>query len=219
MSKSGQKLINLVGRKDPFKKNCTDNGCPPCESLDAKNAKVSNCKLDNVTYKGICKTCELQGKVRVYDGETARNLHVRSKEHISQYDNNNKNSWMLKHVNNEHNGEKDNVEFKWKVVRKHNKPLERQVSEAVNIDMKKEEENLNSKSEFNHQSLRRLCIDRKRESLFDCKTCGALFENIGDVNEHTKMFHAKYKCIQCDYSAIGDRDLKYHVQVTHKSTI
>ena len=83
----------------------------------------------------------------------------------------------------------------------------------------KKEENLKSISEFNHQSIRRISIDRKWKSLFDCKTCGAKFQNTGDVNEHSKMFHAKYKCIQCDYSAIGDRDLKYHAQVTHKSTI
>ena len=53
---------------------------------------------------------------------------------------------MVKHVNKEHEGNKDSVEFTWKVLRKHMKPLERQVAKAVNISKKKDEENINSKS-------------------------------------------------------------------------
>ena len=114
VSKSGHKLINLMKKKDPFAENCSGNDCPPCENLQTEG-KISRCKIDNVTYQGICKTCGDEGKVRIYDGETARNLHVRSKEHINEYNRNNENNWMIKHVNNDHEGKKENVQFIWKV--------------------------------------------------------------------------------------------------------
>ena len=215
MSKSGQKLIILTKKKDPFAENCSGNDCPPCENLQTEG-KISRCKIDNVTYQGICKTCGDEGKVRIYDGETARNLHVRSKEHINEYNRNNENNWMIKHVNNDHEGKKENVQFIWKVLKKHRKPLERQISEAVNISKKKEDENLNSKSEFNHQTIKRISLDGKNKMKIHCKTCGSLFDHKEKMKEHIEMFHENQQCETCEYEAIGSKDLKYHAKVAHK---
>ena len=104
------------------------------------------------------------GKVRVYDGETARNLNIRSKEHIRDYENNLESSWMLKHVNKDHDGDKDNVKFSFKVLKKHTKPLERQLDEAVNINNKKPAENINTKYEFNSQNLTKFRLERLKEN-------------------------------------------------------
>ena len=85
----------------------------------------------------MCRTCETVGKLRCYTGETSRNLHVRSKEHIKDMELNNKNSWMLKHINEEHDGIKGNVKCSWKVLRKHSKPLQRQLLEAIRMKRKR----------------------------------------------------------------------------------
>ena len=81
ISKAGTKLIHLFERKNPFEVNCNEEDCPPCETIDDPN-KLSKCRMENVSYQAKCLTCELVGKNRIYDGETARNLHIRSKEHL-----------------------------------------------------------------------------------------------------------------------------------------
>ena len=110
---------------------------PPCSAI-----------LFRIMHPGKCETCDKEGEVRVYDGETARNLNIRSKEHIKDFKNNYETSFMLKHVNKEHNGHKEHVKFPFKVLRKHKKPLERQLDEAVNMNRKKPAENLNTKYEI-----------------------------------------------------------------------
>ena len=216
VSKSGNKLVHLLEKKDPFAKKCNEIDCPPCESLGDEVRKTSKCRVDNVTYRGTCKTCEVEGKHRYYDGETARNLHIRSKEHINDFMKNYEKSWMLKHVIKEHDGIKENVKFTWKVVKKHMKPLERQVSEAVNISNKKDGETLNSKSEFNHQTIRRISLDGRPQKKFTCNTCGSMVKQHQELKEHMIMFHEKKQCKVCEYEAFGSKDLMYHTRRTHK---
>ena len=87
-----------------------------------------------------------EDKDRVYHGETARNFYIRSKEHYKALANQDKHSFMYKHVTKEHNGNVENVNFDWKVLSKHKKPLQRQLAEAINIDKKSPDVNLNSKN-------------------------------------------------------------------------
>ena len=51
---------------------------------------------------------------------------------------------------------------------------------------------------------------------FQCKICGIQSEQKEVLNSHMQMFHTKIQCVQCDYEAIGEKDLKYHADVTHK---
>ena len=73
---------------------------------------------------------------------------------------------MRKHVDNEHEGNGENVEFQWKVTGTFKKPLQRQLTEAVKISRKPNEENLNSKNEYNGQRLRWL-ISMSRQTKTD----------------------------------------------------
>ena len=57
---------------------------PPCSAI-----------LFRIMHPGKCETCDKEGEVRVYDGETARNLNIRSKEHIKDFKNNYETSFML----------------------------------------------------------------------------------------------------------------------------
>ena len=63
-----------------------------------------------------CKTCKDRGKERVYEGESSRNLYLRSKEHVRDLKEEKEKSVMLKHINSEHEEEKENVEFEMKLV-------------------------------------------------------------------------------------------------------
>ena len=96
VSKSGVKLVNLLQRKDPFEENCKD-GCAPCEDA-TKRHRLSHCHRTGVHYEAKCVDCDNRGKMRKYHGETARNVHVRSKEHLSDLKNKREKSWMLKHI-------------------------------------------------------------------------------------------------------------------------
>ena len=99
VSKSGTKLVHLLERKDPFAKNCDPKDCPPCASLEPEQNILSKCMTNNVCYEVKCKTCEQLGKYRTYTGETCRNLHVRSKEHLKGLETNDSKNWMFKHIN------------------------------------------------------------------------------------------------------------------------
>ena len=103
---------------------------------------------DLPTLLAVLPICDKEGKVKIYDGETARNINVRSKEHIKDFKNNHETSFMLKHINKEHNGDKEHVKFSFKVLRKHKKPFKRQKDEAVNMNRMKPAEKLNTKYEI-----------------------------------------------------------------------
>ena len=116
---------------------------------------------------------------------------------------------MVKHINKEHEGNKAGVEFSWKVLRKHNKPLQRQLHEAVRIKNKTEEENLNSKAEYLGQRIKRVCLDKPEEK-FNCNICGRKFLTGHEVVTHNDKFHKKVKCNKCEYISIGSYDMKEH---------
>ena len=121
---------------------------------------------------------------------------------------------MWKHIQKDHNGQTDNVTFSWRVTKICKKPLQRQLCEAVKINNKKSEENLNTKYEYNGQRLRRLEVNK--EIHFDCKVCGQLFKTSDHRKGHTEMFHEKIQCTQCNYDAFGKSGLKEHVRVSHQ---
>ena len=81
----------------------------------------------------------------MYYGETSRNLHARSIEHYRNYENT-KNSWMCKHIENDHKDENSQCEFVWNVVSSFKKPMLRQLTEAVHINNTDERNILNLKN-------------------------------------------------------------------------
>ena len=74
VSKSGVKLVNLLQRTDPFQMNCKSN-CKPCEYAE-KEGKLSICHREGVCYESKYEDCYKKCKIRVYYGDTARNVHV-----------------------------------------------------------------------------------------------------------------------------------------------
>ena len=76
---------------------------------------------------------------------------------------------MRKHVDKEHDGKAENVEFGFKITGKFTKPLARQIDEANRIFRKHPKENLNSKYEFNSQQTKKLVLESKDE--YTCDGC------------------------------------------------
>ena len=100
----------------------------------------------------------------LYVGETWRSGYERAKEHLEDLSRLDEKSHLLKHCIDKHPGEKlENVKFGFRVKKKFNTALERQVGEAVAILLKKEKGTslINSKSEFSRCTLPRLTIDNK----------------------------------------------------------
>ena len=216
VSKTGSKLINIFQKKDPFQKNCDSKECQPCENTSQGISKLSNCKVNNVCYSATCINCDQAGRKKIYHGETSRNLHIRSKEHTQLYLKRNDQSFMYKHVKNEHGGNVTDVKFKFQVIKKFQKPLQRQLYEAKCIEKTPMHENLNSKDEFNGQVLRRLELNHRKNSL-NCKICGHQAESSTILAQHEEKFHEKYSCDydQCEYISYGKRDLEEHTKVKH----
>ena len=134
VSKVGMKLIHMFQRKDPFQVNCTTDDCNPCAVLKENPGELSNCKTNNVCYSAKCKTCEDKGKTKVYFGETSHNLHLRSKDRIQLCKKKSDNSFMYKQMKAEHKNNVEDVNFRFKVVAKFRKPLQRQLFESKCIE-------------------------------------------------------------------------------------
>ena len=133
MAKSGIKLKHILVKKDPFENYCD---CKPYMNALAEGITKPNCKKNRITYEAKCRNCALAGKDKTYFGETARNLHVRSKEHYDALKKRSSTSFMHKHIVSEHAGNIEDVRFDWKVLGKFQNPLQRQLNEVINIEDK-----------------------------------------------------------------------------------
>ena len=123
---------------------------------------------------------------------------------------------MYKHICKDHEGIGTNVEFDWRVLSKHNKPLQRQLAEAIQIDKKASDVNLNSKNEYFKHSNKRIDVvqDTCKEQ---CEYCGRKFHNLKELENHEIDQHIRYSCKQCQYHSFGRRDLNQHVKSNHES--
>jgi hypothetical protein len=86
-------------------------------------------------------------------GETARNLYTRGKEHISNYEARNRESFMKNHQQEKHHGA--DADFSAEVTGRFKDCLSRQVSEGVHI-RRSQHVFLNSKSEWHQPALWRI---------------------------------------------------------------
>ena len=151
--RGGKTIRSILHKSNPWSGGpCGRKNCLPCINGDGKQ----DCFTKNCVYDIICLKCsgddkENQGgKHSVYTGETSRCQHLRGAEHLSGLLNKQPNNALYKHVTDVHQGEL--VDFKMKVVRRHQSALFRQVHEAVRlnrISQNPEVKILNSKGEYN----------------------------------------------------------------------
>ena len=162
VEKGGENIESILSKKDPFrKKSCLKDLCPICKSC--KNPEKINivCNTNNVGYQWICNTCEERNITKVYEGETSRSARLRGLEHLSSYKQKHDDSVLYKHKELEHADE--DVEYSMKITGVFKDALTRQADEAVRIFSRKNHELLNSKSEFNHPSIARIVVEKKKK--------------------------------------------------------
>ena len=75
-----------------------------------------------------------KGGPNIYVGESARLLHERSGEHWKDAEGGKEESHMVQHVGETHKGEAP--DFNFKVVKSFRTSLDRQVAEAIRIEMR-----------------------------------------------------------------------------------
>ena len=120
---------------------------------------------------------------------------------------------MLKHIQSEHRNIKSNeCDFKWQVMSKFRKPMQRQISEAINIENSNASELLNLKNEYFRNNIRGIDLYKKQ---IICKYCSLELESLEEIKSHIEYVHQRYECQKCDYKAYGSRDLQNHTQNTH----
>ena len=147
-----------------------------------KSGGRGNCSTENIVYRGTCITCKEKGisskpdimgnivKVEnsprginsVYIGETSRTCFTRGKEHLQSMDNPNRTSSrsnaFVRHRELYHEGEESEVKFQFEVVKKFEKPLQRQVWEGVEIHSSGADILMNSKLDHYMPAVGRMVV-------------------------------------------------------------
>ena len=122
---------------------------------------------------------------------------------------------MFKHMRSEHGSNVENADFKFKVIGKFTKPIQRQLFESKCIENTPQTESLNSKDEFNYQAIRKLELKNNDKNVH-CNICGQAFEHKQLLKEHDEKFHRRNFCDLCDYISYGKTDLREH-QKAHEA--
>ena len=90
--------------------------------------------------------------------------------------------------------------------------MQRQLSEAINIDNSSSNQLLNLKNEYFRNIIRGIDLYKKQNI---CKYCSLELESLEDLTSHIDYMHKRYECQKCEYKAFGSRDLQNHTQNTH----
>ena len=163
---SNKNLWNGIGQ------TCRRPKCRPCaQEGDRKEA----CKAKNIVYESECRKCnppwsrkeqdkkgleEKRALASLYVGETARSLNERAGKHWGDREAGKEETHMVENLAMAHVEEKQ-LEFEFRVVEKYKSSLERQVREAVMIDMCGHV--LNKKGIYNRRRLSKLVVDQEWE--------------------------------------------------------
>ena len=156
MEKVGTKLSDILCKKDPWEDQpCGRPECFPC-GTEGQEGKF---RRETVVYTISCKGCSLDGTSAEYTGESSRTMFCRGREHLEALKGMKDDSPLWKHCLNTHNGEIQ--KFEMKLLRCHKSAFERQIHEAVYIQMGHRDITLNSKSEWNGDRIPRIVLEVK----------------------------------------------------------
>ena len=106
------------------------------------------CTKESINYTLECIPCRLQGKRRIYWGESSRSGHQRGQEHHREIVGGVQTHPLVLHFVEEHEGIRQ--EYLMRITNFHKKALERQVLESIRIEEGNliQEESHNLKSEW-----------------------------------------------------------------------
>ena len=91
---------------------------------------------------------------------------------------------ILRHVKNDHENEKDKVEFDMKMTKSFTKPISRIIDEGIRIKNRPKGTLLNTKHEYFAPSVKRKVVEYSNE----CDLCGKKFGNPISLKNHKSIY-------------------------------
>ena len=159
VERGGCKLLDQLGSKDPWApSSCGETSCLICNSKNRKKGTPSLCRVDSVCYQISCDNCAESGVAAQYVGESSRTGFLRGEEHFKGHERTQEENALTKHDMVHHEGRK--CTYSMKILRRHCKPLSRQVQEATTIENTKASIVMNSKGEFNGCRVPRVMVEQ-----------------------------------------------------------
>ena len=100
-----------------------------------------NCRRNCICYKITCLICLKDGRsgelATKYFGESGKNMHCRSKEHVSKFNRKTFQSAFIKHIESKHHGRASNKSFSdyfsIEILKAYRKPFTKCVEEGTYI--------------------------------------------------------------------------------------
>ena len=136
---------------------------------------------ESVLYNIRCDECKERGKKAEYWGETGRDGYIRGGEHLKECEAQNEDNALWKHLQGDHRGEnRGNEIFSMRIEKGFKKPLARQISEGVHIEMC-EGTLLNSKSEWHNYKIPRIIVEEGEKQIEDLES------GLGKKSESSKQ--------------------------------
>ena len=109
--------------------SCKDDKCFPCSTNT--ETKIS-CRKPGVSYRILCTKYPLNGVGAAYEGETGKCLFVRGKWHMKEFNDGVSTNGMVIHNKKYHQGSKE-MHFRMEALQTFQKPMDRQIDEALRI--------------------------------------------------------------------------------------
>ena len=151
VERAGPKMSELLNNKIPWKsEHCGRPSCPPCKT------KTGKCKTPNVTYKLKCEECSKVGKTALYIGESARTFWDRASDHQKALVNKDSSYGIVRHWQEWHPELEGPPEFSYHLLGTHKSALERQIKEALAVEMTVCDVIMNGKGEWGQNLIPRL---------------------------------------------------------------
>ena len=158
VERGGSKLMDQLGSKDPWvPTNCGRQDCFLCTSSTRKKGTTATCMQESVCYQISCDRCQAAGVSAQYCGESARTGYTRGREHLKGHVKGLESNALAKHDSVHHGGTYG--DYSMKILRRHDKPLSRQIHEATVIDNNSAMIMMNSKGEFLGQRIPRVTVE------------------------------------------------------------
>ena len=153
MEVAGPQLKRKLQKSDPFKKKkCERPDCLICPT-DGKGP----CDASGVSYNIKCKDCDEVLLYHKYEGETSHSGYSRGKEHQTSIGQ--KEGALYRHMREKHAGNRPNFQMNVTGIYDIDAML-RQISEAVAIRNSDPKFLMNNESEWNHQVVPHVVIQR-----------------------------------------------------------
>ena len=149
----GSTLEDIITTKDPWGKDpCGRKWCFSCQTDPGK------CTRQGIVYHIDCLICSQEGLRTQYVGESARTAFDRGAEHLGALKRMDQKHPMVEHHLEEHRGQQ--VSCRFKVIKYHDRPLQRQAHEGFLIANFKGHKILNGRGDWGQNLPPRIMMEQ-----------------------------------------------------------